>query len=97
MNPERETLVARAAELKLDHAKSISTVKLEALVKEAETNNGGNTRSETQMVKVVGPENGRWRASRRFTSEPQEIPLDDLTEDQLEALQGDPKLLVSIL
>jgi len=36
----------------------------------------------------------RWRAGRQFGPEPVEIPLADLDEDQLEALEADPSLVV---
>ncbi|MVO16850.1 hypothetical protein [Parasedimentitalea huanghaiensis] len=94
MTPERETLLARALELKLSHGKTISTEKLAALVEKAEANKGEP--SEGSLVTVIGPHTGRWRVGRYFTSKPQEIPLDDLKKGQLEALQNDPKLLVSV-
>lgn len=50
----------------------------------------------TDLVTVLGPANGRRRAGRRFGPEPVVIPVADLDEDDLEALQGDPALIVSI-
>lgn len=47
-------------------------------------------------VVVKGPAAGRWRAGRHFGAEPVTIPLDDLTEAQLLALQSDPELLVQV-
>ncbi|NTT86918.1 hypothetical protein [Tabrizicola fusiformis] len=47
-------------------------------------------------VVVKGPAVGRWRAGRHFGAEPVTIPLDDLTEAQLLALQSDPELLVQV-
>jgi len=38
----------------------------------------------------------RWRIGRNFGPEPREIPLDDLNEDQLGALENDPSLVVSL-
>lgn len=38
----------------------------------------------------------RWRAGYQFGPEAREIPLDDLSEDQLEALEADPSLVVQL-
>jgi len=45
-------------------------------------------------ITVRGPAKGRWRAGRHFTPEPTVIPLTDLTEDQVAALDADPELTV---
>ncbi|MEP0153585.1 hypothetical protein [Pseudophaeobacter sp.] len=47
------------------------------------------------MVIIKGPERGRWRIGRKFTREATEIPREDLSDGQLEALKGDPELIVS--
>lgn len=47
-------------------------------------------------VVVKGPTAGRWRAGRHFGAEPVTIPLDELTEAQLLALQADPELFVQV-
>ncbi|MCA0849691.1 HI1506-related protein [Salipiger thiooxidans] len=46
------------------------------------------------VVVVTGPRKGRWRAGRHFTAEPVTIPAGDLSEDEIAALQGDPRLSV---
>ncbi|MCH8475954.1 MAG: hypothetical protein LAT55_12095 [Opitutales bacterium] len=48
-------------------------------------------------VTVKGPRRGRWRAGRHFTHEPVTIPLAELSDDQVAALQGDPTLTVQIV
>lgn len=45
-------------------------------------------------VKTVRGVNSRWREGYGFGPEPREIPLADLSEDQLEALDADPSLVV---
>ena len=49
-----------------------------------------------KTVIVTGPIGGRRRAGRRFGAEPVEIPLDELSDDELRVLKGDPALSVSI-
>ncbi|MGC9368706.1 MAG: hypothetical protein ACP5DX_04105 [Paracoccaceae bacterium] len=44
-------------------------------------------------ITVTGPKQGRWRAGRHFGPEPIEIPLDELTEDQIAAIEADPRLI----
>ncbi|NEX47606.1 hypothetical protein [Pseudotabrizicola algicola] len=56
----------------------------------------GEPEGHVQVVRVVGPEKGRRRADRRFGPEPTDIPLADLSEDDLQALRRDPALIVSI-
>lgn len=46
------------------------------------------------MVVVTGPKRGRWRAGRKFGSEPVMIPIEDLDEAAFEALNSDPRLQV---
>lgn len=47
------------------------------------------------VVVVSGPPAGRRRIGRRFGPEPVEIPNDDLSEDQKQALISDPLLSVT--
>lgn len=47
------------------------------------------------VLTVTGPKKGRWRIERHFTPEPVEIPLANLTEDEIEKLADDPKLTLS--
>lgn len=49
-----------------------------------------------KIVKVVGPKQGRRRIGRHFGPEPVEIPVDDLSADEIAALKDDPTLAVSI-
>lgn len=97
---ERETLLARAKELNISHASNISNEKLKSKVAEAEAGlqSGGDSKEEAQPVPTVtvkGPERGRWRIGRLFTREATEIPRDELSDDQIKALEGDPELIVS--
>ncbi len=46
------------------------------------------------VVRVIGPALGRWRIARKFGPEATEIPLAELTEDQIAALKADPLLTV---
>lgn len=48
------------------------------------------------VVIVTGPKKGRWRLKRHFTKTPVTIVMADLSEDDLAALQADPKLHVEI-
>lgn len=50
----------------------------------------------TAVLVVTGPRRGRWRAGRHFTDQPTRIPLDDLTEIELDALRDDPALTTII-
>jgi hypothetical protein len=47
------------------------------------------------IVVVTGPKKGRRRIGHRFGPEPVEIPLGDLTPEQIEALKNDPALSVT--
>jgi len=46
---------------------------------------------------VTGPAKGRWRAGRKFGPEPVDIPVAELTEDDLAKLEGDPELVVALV
>ncbi len=47
-------------------------------------------------VTVKGPEKGRRRVGRSFGADQVTIPLSDLKPGQLEALEGDPELVVVV-
>lgn len=49
-----------------------------------------------ETITITGPKQGRWRAGRRFTKEPVTIPVDDLSEAEICALEDDPKLVVTL-
>ncbi|WP_126977465.1 HI1506-related protein [Frigidibacter oleivorans] len=57
----------------------------------------GDDSAPLPCVKVTGPKKGRRRAGRAFGREPVLIPMDDLTEDELEALSADPALTVEFV
>jgi len=52
---------------------------------------------EGERISVVGPEGGRRRAGRRFGPVATVIPLADLSEEDLAAIEGDRELRVSRL
>lgn len=54
-------------------------------------------KAKPAVVVVKGPVKGRWRAARKFTPEPVEIPVEELTVEDLEKLTGDPELTVEIV
>lgn len=43
---------------------------------------------------ITGPKQGRWRAKRHFGAEPVSIPANELTEEEIALLKGDPALTV---
>lgn len=117
---ERDTLLARAAELKLNLPEGISEEDLKAAVSKAEAGAKAPSKPATKkpssrqspakqptkpkstqqaksepIVVVVGPSEGRWRIGRHFTSAPVEIKASDLSEDDMSALEGDARLIVS--
>ncbi|TKD26443.1 hypothetical protein FBT96_00565 [Rhodobacter capsulatus] len=47
-------------------------------------------------VTITGPQQGRWRAGRHFSAASTVIDIDTLTEDELEALRGDPMLTIVV-
>lgn len=53
------------------------------------------------FVRVIGPQQGRWRGGygtpRHFTSDPVDIPFDDLSAEERAELQADPELQVAII
>lgn len=106
---KRDQLKARAAELGVPFKGNISNSDLEALIKEAAentpptTHGTGGMQSDTSpepvsgvVVVVTGPRNGRRRAGYDFGKQAVEIPIDDLTPDQRDALSRDPKLTLQL-
>lgn len=59
------------------------------------------TPSAIATIRVVGPERGRWRGrfgtARHFTPEPQDFPVDALTDEELSELLEDSELKVVLL
>ena len=51
---------------------------------------------EGHTVTVIGPQKGRRRIGRRFGQEPVNIPAEDLSEEEFDALMADPMLAVSV-
>ena len=51
-------------------------------------------RTEGRELEVIGPRKGRWRGGRKFGQVPTRIPLEELTDAEVEALMGDPALVV---
>lgn len=49
-----------------------------------------------EVLRVLGPSTGRRRAGRHFGSEAVDIPLDELTEEEIAALRSDPLLIVAL-
>lgn len=49
------------------------------------------------VLRVTGPAKGRWRAGRKFGPEPVDIPVAEITEDDLAKLEGDPELTVALV
>lgn len=54
-------------------------------------------KAKGHVLRVMGPAKGRWRAGRKFGPEPVDIPVDELTEEDLAKLEGDPELTVSLV
>lgn len=49
------------------------------------------------ILRVKGPAKGRWRAGRHFGPEAIDIPADELSEEDMQKLHGDPELTVLVL
>ncbi|MBY6117393.1 hypothetical protein KUW09_24590 [Mameliella alba] len=47
------------------------------------------------VLTVIGPKKGRWRAGRHFSPQPVQIPLAELSDDEIASLDSDPKLTLS--
>lgn len=54
-------------------------------------------KAKAHVLRVTGPAKGRWRAGRKFGPEPVDIPVAELTEDDLAKLEGDPELTVALV
>lgn len=53
------------------------------------------TAPTADVVTVRGPAKGRWRIGRHFTSDEVSIPVAELTEAQIAALETDPELTLT--
>lgn len=61
---------------------------------------GGDQQLEAQGPFVAvrsASSKGRWRIGRFFTSEPQRIPLADLSDEEKERLASDPELICLLI
>lgn len=88
---KRLALEARAEELGLKVPAKTGIEKLAESIAAAEAAGAGQT------LRVIGPKKGRWRAGRHFGAEPVSIPLADLSEAEIAALESDPVLTVAIV
>ena len=50
-----------------------------------------------RVLRVVGPAKGRWRAGRKFGPEPVEIPVAELSLEDMAKLATDPELVVGLV
>lgn len=48
-------------------------------------------------VNITGPAKGRWRIGKHFTRQTQRIALADLKDGELDALEADPELAVTVV
>ncbi len=64
----------------------------EEIIKPAEPKKAKN--SATGSLLVRGPQDGRWRGDRHFTSAEIELPLASLSDDQIAEIEADPVLSV---
>lgn len=108
-SPDRIALEARAEDMGVDFPWNIGDEKLAERVAaaDAEAADQGKPSATVavpepldisgMVVRVIGPKKGRWRAGRFFAAEPVDIPGDDLRQDDLNALRGDPKLTVEMI
>ena len=53
--------------------------------------------TEGTHLKVIGPKVGRWRAGRHFGPLAAFVPIEELTPEQISAIEGDPMLLSSVV
>lgn len=83
--PEREALEAKAKELGLTFQANIGDEKLAAKIEKA--------LAEVPALRVTGPKKGFRRAGRTFGPEPVDIPLADLDDAALAALEAEPNLV----
>ncbi len=49
------------------------------------------------VLRVSGPAKGRWRAGRHFGPDAVDIPVADLSEDEIARLKADPELIVVVV
>lgn len=83
--PEREALEAKAKELALTFQPNIGDEKLAEKIEKAS--------AKVPVLRVTGPKKGFRRAGRTFTAEAVDIPLADLNEKALAALEAEPNLV----
>lgn len=57
---------------------------------------GTNSGAVPTVLTITGPVRGRRRAGRDFGAQPMRIPVNDLTEAEIEALTGDPMLMIEV-
>jgi hypothetical protein len=53
--------------------------------------------SPESWLKVIGPKTGRWRAGRHFGPIAAFVPIEELTPEQISAIEGDPQLLCTVV
>ncbi|MBL4751461.1 MAG: hypothetical protein JKX71_12925 [Amylibacter sp.] len=90
---------ADAAKLKAeDEAKAQAEAKAADAAKlKAEEEAKAKSGAKFTTVVVIGPKQGRWRIGRHFGPDQTSIPLEDLSEDDKQALHDDPVLAISII
>lgn len=81
-------------EQKAEATKKRAAKKAEADVKKADDNS--KVKDARVSVRTERGVKSRWRAGYQFGPDPREIQLADLTSAQIEALQADPSLVVSL-
>lgn len=103
---ERIGLEKQATELGLKFTANMKdeTLKNKIVEAEGQTTNGGDKGEKNQkgstssglgkieVIEVVGPKEGFWRAGRYFRAKPVVLVLADLEEKQVEAIEAEPKL-----
>ncbi len=89
LKPEAEAKAAAEAAGDAPEGKPAPAAKPKAKAK-------AKAKAPVVIVKTVRGVKSRWRAGRGFGEEPVEINIDDLAEGDLEALQADPSLVVSL-
>lgn len=86
----RKELEARAAELGLSYPANLGDTKLAERISEA-----GNGGDPVSALRVTGPKKGFWRAGRKFGPAAIDVPIADLSDDQVIALKNEPRLVVA--
>ncbi|KXF92092.1 HI1506-related protein [Phaeobacter inhibens] len=100
---EREKLKERAKELGLQLPGNVSNENLKAAVAGAEERAGNPTANSgpsqapvgIEALRVIGPAKGFRRAGFGFGPRPVDIPLADLSEGQIAAIEAEPRLIVA--